>query len=93
MFRFHHKLLPTIFDEYFYYMMYFQHMMLEMPTYTDLQLLRKVVVEEVFLIVEWKCEGKYQTVRSILTTHGHYLKKHVKRWLLNHEVAIKCEEC
>ena len=42
-----------------YNMMYFTHMILEMPTCTDSRLLRKVVVDEVFLSVEWKCGKIY----------------------------------
>ena len=58
--------------------MYFTHMELEMPTYTDFRFKKKVVVEEVSLIVEWKYGNKYQNVRSISTTHSQYLKDTLK---------------
>ena len=42
-----------------YNMKYFTHMILEKPTCTDSRLLRKIVVEEVFRSVEWKCGNRY----------------------------------
>ena len=52
-------------------------MVLAMPTYTDFRL-KKVVVEEVSLIVEWKYGNNYQNVKSILTPHSQYLKYMLK---------------
>ena len=40
--------------------------------------LKKGMVEEVSLIVEWEYGNKYQNVRSILTPHSQYLKDMLK---------------
>ena len=61
-----------------YNMTHFTHTILEMPSYTDSQLLRKVVVEEVFISVEWMCGNRYHIARSILTPHSQYLKNMYK---------------